>query len=176
MVTKLCGVDHAPEYLKGTLQALRGVEQGASIALEISPEILALFEDCHEHGKTEQKIRSYAKGLIREAVAKAAKLVGLKVSGKVTVSWQRRAGGGFMFFYKIFEALTNQTNDETFNQLLQKMTYYKQLADEAFIMADIEIKKQDVWTKQRRIKQDLNRHNMYELPNRTNRYGLRRNN
>jgi len=78
--------------------------------------------------------------------------------------------------YKIFETLTNQTNDETFNQLLQKMTYYKQLADEAFIMAMIEIKKQDVWTKQRRIKQDLNRHNMYELPNRTNRYGLRRNN
>ncbi len=78
--------------------------------------------------------------------------------------------------YKVFEMLTNQTNDETFNQLQQKLVYYKQLADEAFIMADIEIKKQDSWTKQRRIKKDLNRLNRYELPNRINRYGKRRNN
>lgn len=78
--------------------------------------------------------------------------------------------------YKVFEMLTNQVNDETFNQLQQKLVYYKQLADEAFIMASIEVKKQDGWTKQRRIKNDLNRFNMYELPNRTNRYGRRRNN
>ena len=78
--------------------------------------------------------------------------------------------------YKVFETLTNQTNDETFQQLQQKLIYYKQLHDEAFIMADIEIKKQDAWAKQRRIKNDLNRFNMYELPNRTNRYGWRRNN
>jgi hypothetical protein len=78
--------------------------------------------------------------------------------------------------YKVFEMLTNQTNDETFNQLQQKLVYYKGLSDEAFIMADIEIKKQDVWTKQRRIRQQLNKFNMYELPNRTNRYGRRRNN
>lgn len=78
--------------------------------------------------------------------------------------------------YKVFETLSNQVNDETFNQIQQKLVYYKQLADEAFIMADIEIKKQDAWTKQRRIKNDLNRFNMYELPNRTNRAGRRRNN
>jgi hypothetical protein len=78
--------------------------------------------------------------------------------------------------YKVFETLTNQVNDETFQQLQQKLVYYKQLSEEAFIMADIEIKKQDAWTKQRRIKNDLNRFNMYELPNRTNRYGWRRNN
>jgi ABC-type lipopolysaccharide export system ATPase subunit len=72
--------------------------------------------------------------------------------------------------------LVNQTNDETFNQLQQKLVYYKQLSDEAFIMADIEIKKQDVWTKQRRIRQQLNKFNMYELPNRTNRWGYRRRN
>jgi hypothetical protein len=78
--------------------------------------------------------------------------------------------------YKVFEMLVNQTNDETFNQLQQKLVYYKGLSDEAFIMADIEIKKQDVWTKQRRIRQQLNKFNMYELPNRTNRYGRRRNN
>ena len=78
--------------------------------------------------------------------------------------------------YKVFETLTNQTNDETFNQLQQKLAYYKQLHDEAFIMASIEIKKQTPWEKQRRVKNDLNRLNMYELPNRTNRYGRRRNN
>jgi hypothetical protein len=78
--------------------------------------------------------------------------------------------------YKMFELLVNQINDETFNQLQQKLVYYKQLHDEAFIMADIEIKKQTPWDKQRRIKNDLNRFNMYELPNRTNRYGSRRNN
>jgi len=77
--------------------------------------------------------------------------------------------------YKVFETLTNQINDETFQQLQQKLVYYKQLSDEAFIMAMIEIKKQDVYAKQRRIRQDLNRFNMYELPNRTNRYGRRRN-
>ena len=78
--------------------------------------------------------------------------------------------------YKVFETLANQTNDETFNQLQQKLVYYKQLHDEAFIMASIEIKKQDAYAKQRRIVKDLNRFNMYELPNRTNRYGWRRNN
>jgi len=78
--------------------------------------------------------------------------------------------------YKMIETLVNQTNDETFQQLQQKLVYYKQLADEAFIMADIEIKKQDVYAKQRRVAQDLNRLNMYQLPNRVTRYGWRRNN
>lgn len=78
--------------------------------------------------------------------------------------------------YKVFEILTNQTNDETFNQLQSKLAYYKQLHDEAWIMASNEVKKQTPWEKQRRIKKDLNRFNKYELPNRTNRYGRRRNN
>ena len=78
--------------------------------------------------------------------------------------------------YKIFETLSNQITDETFQQIQSKLLYYKQLHDEAFIMADIEIKKQDVYAKQRRILNDLNRFNMYELPNRVNRYGWRRNN
>jgi len=77
--------------------------------------------------------------------------------------------------YKIFETLSNQINDETFEQIQRKLAYYKQLSEEAFIMADIEIKKQDVYAKQRRIKQDLNRFNMYELPNRISR-NWRRNN
>lgn len=78
--------------------------------------------------------------------------------------------------FKVFEMLTNQTNDETFNQLQQKLMYHKQAYEEAFIMASIEMKKQTPWEKQRRIKNDLNRFNMYELPNRTNRAGRRRNN
>jgi hypothetical protein len=79
--------------------------------------------------------------------------------------------------YKIFETLSNQINDETFKQLTDKLAYYKQLSDEAFIMADIEIKKQDVYTKQRRVRKEINRFNMYELPDqRVNRYGRRRNN
>ena len=78
--------------------------------------------------------------------------------------------------FKVFEMLTNQTNDETFNQLQQKMMYHKQAYEESYIMAEIEMKKQSPWEKQRRVKNDLNRFNMYELPNRTNRYGRRRNN
>jgi hypothetical protein len=78
--------------------------------------------------------------------------------------------------FKVFEMLTNQTNDETFNQLQQKLVYHKQAYEESYIMAEIEMKKQTPWQKQQRIKNDLNRFNMYELPNRTNRYGRRRNN
>jgi hypothetical protein len=78
--------------------------------------------------------------------------------------------------YKVFEMLSNQINDETFNQIQQKLMYYKQLADEAFIMADIELKKQTSWEKQRRIKGTLNRFNMYQLPTGISRYGRRRNN
>jgi hypothetical protein len=73
--------------------------------------------------------------------------------------------------YKVFETLSNQINDETFNQIQAKLVYYKQLSEEAFIMAYTEIKKQDVWTKQRRVRNDLQRFAQYELPNRSSRYG-----
>lgn len=73
--------------------------------------------------------------------------------------------------YKVFETLANQINDETFNQIQQKLGYYKGLSDEAFIMAYTEIKKQDAWTKQRRVRNDLQRFAQYELPNRSYRYG-----
>lgn len=73
--------------------------------------------------------------------------------------------------YKVFETLANQINDETFNQIQQKLAYYKQLSEEAFIMAYTEIKKQDAWTKQRRVRNDLQRFAQYELPNRSYRYG-----
>lgn len=64
--------------------------------------------------------------------------------------------------FKVFEVLTNQVNDETFNQLQQKLVYYKQAADEAFIMADIEVKKQTVTKKIERIAADRNRLNKYD--------------
>jgi hypothetical protein len=77
--------------------------------------------------------------------------------------------------YKVFETLSNQLTDETFEQLQKKLAYYKGLSDEAYIMAELEIKKQDAYAKQRSIKNTLNRFNMYELPNRSYRYGRRRN-
>lgn len=77
--------------------------------------------------------------------------------------------------YKVCETLTNQTNDETFNQLQQKLQYYERKADEAFIMADLEIKKQTVYQKQMGIKKQLNSFSMYELPNRVSRSNWKRN-
>lgn len=67
--------------------------------------------------------------------------------------------------YKCFETLTNQTNDETFNQLQQKMIFYKQEADEAYIMAKMETQKQTAYDKQRAIRKNLRSFDMYELAN-----------
>jgi len=75
--------------------------------------------------------------------------------------------------YKMFETLFNQTNDETFNQIEKKYMMYKQMSDEAFILASNETKKQTVWEKQRGIIKSKNRLNMYKFPNQ--RYGRRRN-
>jgi len=77
--------------------------------------------------------------------------------------------------YKMFETLMNQTNDETFKQLQDKMGYYKNLSDEAYIIAKTEMQKQDIYAKQRSIKKQLNSFNKYELPNRITRFGWRRN-
>lgn len=77
--------------------------------------------------------------------------------------------------YKVFETLSNQITDETFNQIREKLVYYKTLADEAYILAVTEMRSQTAWDKQRRIKQTLNRLNMYELPTRSYRSGWRRN-
>ena len=71
--------------------------------------------------------------------------------------------------YKVFETLSNQITDETFNQLQQKLIYYERKADEAFIMADIEIKKSTVDQKQRAIRKQLNSFRMYEFSGQSNR-------
>lgn len=77
--------------------------------------------------------------------------------------------------FKVFETLTNQITDETFNQLQSKMVYYKQQSDEAYIMAETEIKKQDAPTKVRRIKTQLNKFQRFELPTNYRSYWRRNN-
>lgn len=64
---------------------------------------------------------------------------------------------------KVFEQLSNQIVDETTNQIQQKAQYYKQLADEAFIIAVIETRKEDIYTKHRKIVKSLNNLNQYEI-------------
>lgn len=78
--------------------------------------------------------------------------------------------------YKLMEQLSNQVIDETAKQIEGKLQRYKMESDEAFIMADIETKKQTAYDKQRAIKKQLNSFNQYELPqNYLGRNGLRRN-
>jgi len=66
--------------------------------------------------------------------------------------------------YKMFESLLNQVTDERINQIERKLQYYKQLCDDNYILAETELKKQTVWDKQRRIKRDMHRFDMYKLP------------
>ena len=73
---------------------------------------------------------------------------------------------------KVFEQLSNQVTDETYNQIQQKALNYKQLADEAYIMADIETKKETIYDKHRKILRQQNRFDKFQLdyPNRRYRY------
>lgn len=63
---------------------------------------------------------------------------------------------------KVFEMLSNQITDETFNQMQLKYQQYKQMADEAYILADTEIKKETIYRKVYGIRRDQNRFNPYE--------------
>ncbi len=65
---------------------------------------------------------------------------------------------------KIFEQLANQVVDETYNQIQQKAQQYKAMADEAYIIAQIETKKQTVYQKKRAIMRDYHRNDKYRLP------------
>lgn len=73
---------------------------------------------------------------------------------------------------KVFEVLTHQITDETFKQMQEKLMYYKQAANEAFIMADLEMKKETIETKMRKIKRDKTRFRGYErmVADRNNNY------
>ena len=64
---------------------------------------------------------------------------------------------------KIFEQLFNQSTDETFKQLEMKLAMYTRAADEAYIMADTENKKEDVYRKQRAIRRVRNRNRKYDI-------------
>ena len=77
--------------------------------------------------------------------------------------------------YKMFETLMNTVTDETSKQIEGKLQYYKTLSDEAFIMAEIELKKQTMWQKQLKVKKQLRRFNKYELPSHSYRSIWRRN-
>lgn len=63
---------------------------------------------------------------------------------------------------KLFEQIFNQITDETFNQSQAKYLYYKQLADEAYITAETEIKKKTIYEKVYAIRRDQQRLAPYE--------------
>lgn len=64
---------------------------------------------------------------------------------------------------KVFEVLYNQITDESYNQIEKKYITYKQMADEAFIMADIEIKKKTIYEKAYAIRRDEHRLDKYKI-------------
>jgi hypothetical protein len=66
--------------------------------------------------------------------------------------------------YKMFETLLNVVTDESINQIERKVAYYERKSDEAYILADSEVKRQTMWQKQRRIKKSLRSLDKYELP------------
>jgi hypothetical protein len=66
---------------------------------------------------------------------------------------------------KLFEQLFNQVTDESYNQVSQKLQYYEKAAAEAYVLADIENKKEDVYDKQRAINRTINRNNRYKINN-----------
>lgn len=65
--------------------------------------------------------------------------------------------------FMLFEQLFNQTTDESFNQMEAKRNMAEKSYDEGWIMADIEVKKQDIYQKQRAMKRDMDRNNMYRI-------------
>lgn len=66
--------------------------------------------------------------------------------------------------FKMYENLLNLITDETFNQIQTKLAYYKQQADEAYVLAFTEVRRDTAWDKVRKIKRTLNRFKRYELP------------
>ena len=63
---------------------------------------------------------------------------------------------------RIFEILFNQITDESFQQMQFKYTLFQQQADEAFIRADIETKKQTLYQKAYRIRREIHRFDKYK--------------
>lgn len=65
---------------------------------------------------------------------------------------------------KLYERIFNMASDETFNQSLTKFQMYKQMADEAFILADTDEKKETLEKKIFKIRQVLGRNNKFHIP------------
>lgn len=63
---------------------------------------------------------------------------------------------------KVFEQLSNQVVDETYNQIQSKAQYYKQQAEEAYITAQVESKMPTTYEKHRKILRTKNRFNIYK--------------
>jgi len=66
--------------------------------------------------------------------------------------------------YKCFEQLSNVITDESFNQIQLKKQEADRIQNEAFILAETELKKETVWDKVRAIKKSYNSFNKYRLP------------
>lgn len=64
---------------------------------------------------------------------------------------------------KIIEQVFNQTSDESFNQVKYKLDRYKQEADEAYILADTDNKKEDIHRSIRAVKRVQNRFKYYDI-------------
>lgn len=75
--------------------------------------------------------------------------------------------------YKLFEQLFNQVSDESFSQIQTKMGMYKQMADEAMILAQIEIKKETIYKKHQKMVRELHRFDIYKLPDDVNNRTIR---
>lgn len=65
--------------------------------------------------------------------------------------------------FKVIETLLNQIHDETVNQLERKLLRYEQQANEAFIMAEIELKKQTLPAKMMAIRRTMRGNRIYEI-------------
>ena len=64
---------------------------------------------------------------------------------------------------KVFEQLSNQITDETYQQIQNKADRYKQLADEAYQIAVIETRLETAYDKHRKIINTLNRNDRYNI-------------
>lgn len=66
--------------------------------------------------------------------------------------------------FKCFSKLSNIITDETFNQIIHKKQEAKQESDIAYIVADIEMKKQNIDQKMRGIRRSYHQNDKYRLP------------
>ena len=64
---------------------------------------------------------------------------------------------------KMFEQLSNQVTDETYNQIQAKADKYKAMADEAYVIAQIETKKQTIYQKHHSIIRQMHRNDKYNI-------------